>query len=80
MSVTIISTSAQLVRYGKGLKLGSDGGNSGSRKDKWSYGDAYGRVWLNLFLKKSWSLAIGFVLIYLSGICFSSREDGSNFV
>jgi hypothetical protein len=43
MSVTLDYTSAPFVRCGNKLKLCSNGGDTGSKKCKRGYGEAYGR-------------------------------------
>jgi hypothetical protein len=52
----------------KKLKLHSDGGDSGSKKYKRRYVDAYVEVWRSLRLAGVWSEAVGFVLVRLAGI------------
>jgi hypothetical protein len=54
------------------LKLSSDGGDSGSKKCKRSYGSAYGEVWRSLRLTRVWSQAIGSVMVPLKGIWVQS--------
>jgi hypothetical protein len=56
----------------KKLKLISDGGDSGIKKYKQGYGDAYGGIWRSLRLAGVWSQAVGFVLVDLAGIWLHS--------
>jgi hypothetical protein len=56
----------------KKLKLSYDGIDSGSKKCKQGYGDAYGGVWRSLRLAGVWSQAVGFVLVCLAGIWLQS--------
>jgi hypothetical protein len=58
----------------KKLKLSYDGGNYGSKKCKWGYGG----VWQSLCSLGVWSWVVGFVLVHLTGICFSRHEDVFN--
>jgi hypothetical protein len=44
------------------LKLSSDGGNSGKKECKQSYGGAFGGVWWRLRLSGVWNQAFSFVL------------------
>jgi hypothetical protein len=57
------------------IKLSFDGGDCCSKKYKRGYGSAYGGVWRSLRLVGFWSQAVRFVLVRLTGICFSRRED-----
>jgi hypothetical protein len=50
------------------LKLGSDGGDSGSKKCRRGYGGAYGEVLRSLRLAGARSQAVGFVLVPLHKI------------
>jgi hypothetical protein len=43
----------------KTRKVSFDGGDSGSKKCKWGYGDAYGGVWQSLCLAGVWNPASG---------------------
>jgi hypothetical protein len=72
MSVTLDRTSAPFVRYGKKIKLCSDGGDSGSKKYKRDFGGVYGGIWRSLFLAGVWSQVVGFVLVRLAGIWLQS--------
>jgi hypothetical protein len=56
----------------KKLKLSSEGGDSGSKKCKRGYGDAYDGVWQSLRLAGVWSQAVRFVLVLLAGIWLQS--------
>jgi hypothetical protein len=62
----------------KKLKLSSDGGNSGSKVWKRSYGGDNGGEW-RLLLVGVWSQAAGFVLGCLVEIDFSRHKDGFPF-
>jgi hypothetical protein len=48
----------------KQLKLSSDGGDSGNKKFKRGYRDAFSGVWRSLRLAGVWSQAVGFVLVH----------------
>jgi hypothetical protein len=82
MPVTLDSTSAPFVRFGKKLKLSPDGGDSGSKKCKRGYGGVYGGVWRSLRLARVWSQAVGFLLVWfatvstseMSVICYQSTR------
>jgi hypothetical protein len=56
------------------FKLGSDGGDSGSKKRKPGHGSGTGGVWQDMHVAGVWSQAVGFVFVRWQDSGFSRHE------
>jgi hypothetical protein len=57
------------------MEIKFDYGDSGIKKCKWDYNDAYGEVRYSLGIAGVWSQAVVFALVYLGETGFFRRED-----